>query len=387
MENFRYNWPTRIIFGKGTEEKVGEETRKYGKKVLVHYGSGSIKKSGLYDKVVASLKNNGVSFVELGGVVPNPRIELVYDGIELCRKERVDFILAVGGGSVIDSTKAIAAGLCYDGDVWEMFENSTPVEKAVPVGVVLTIPAAGSEASQASVINNNAKKKKNAIKGELALRPKFAIMNPELTFTLPNYQTASGVADMLAHIFERYFTNTEYADLSDKLCEATMRSIIKNARIVAEDGKNYDARAEIMWAGAIAHQGLLGMGRVEDWATHRIEHQLSLFYDVTHGAGLAVVFPAWMKYVYKHDVKRFAQFAEEVWGVTEGNDEEKALKGISEIRKFFKSIGLPITLKEMDIREGKLSEMAEIACGGGSIGNFVKLEAKDVLEIYKSVLE
>ena len=386
MEDFIYHYQTKIIFGRGTEDQVGQETRRYSKKILLHYGKGSIKKSGLYDRIVVSLKKAGVDYVELSGVVPNPRLSTVTEGIRLCRENAIDFILAVGGGSVIDSAKAIAVGVHHEGDVWDFFSEQIPVEKALPIGVVLTIPAAGSEASPASVITNEEKSRKLAMTSDL-LRPKFSIMNPELTFTLSAFQTACGVADMMAHIIERYFTNSSFVDLTDKLCEATLKSIIKNARLAMKEPNNYNYRAEIMWASTIAHQGILGTGRIEDWASHHIEHELSAFYDVAHGAGLAVVVPAWMKYVHKHDLKRFAQFAKEVWEIDSGTNEEIALKGIKALQNFFEEMGLPTTLKQLGIDDKKLDEMANLCVRGGSTGNFVKLKSDDVLEIYKLALE
>jgi alcohol dehydrogenase len=376
MENFTYQCGTKIIFGKGTENQVGIETAKHGQKALLHYGSGSIKKTGLYDKVIASLKEAGVSYVELGGVVPNPRLELVHKGIELCRRENVDFILAVGGGSVIDSAKAIACGVFYEGDVWDFFTKGYEITKALPIGTVLTIPAAGSEASPNSVISHGTRKLPI---GAQALRPVFSILDPELNFTLPKNQTAAGVADMMAHIFERYFTNTRSVDLTDKLCEATLRSIIKNTRIVMQKPDDYDARAEILWASTIAHCGILGTGRVEDWATHRIEHELSAFYDITHGDGLAVIFPAWMKHVHQHDPKRFEQFARDVWGIT---GEDAGIKGIEATRSFFREIGLPTSLKDLNIGPEKFEEMARMATLNGPLGSFVKITKEDVIRIF-----
>ena len=314
MENFEFYSPTRIIFGRGTEEKVGELTKEYGTKVLLHYGGGSIKKYGLYDKVVKSLQDAGVDFIELGGVQPNPRLGLVKEGIKICRENDIDFILAVGGGSVIDSAKAISLGVPYEGDVWDFFMGKALPEKNLPVGVVLTIPAAGSESSNSVVITKEEGLLKRSCNNDIN-RPVFAIMNPELTFTLPPYQTASGVVDMMAHIMERYFTHQTDVDLTDGLCESMLKTIMKNALIVMEEPDNYDARAELMWAGTLAHNGLVGTGRIGDWASHAIEHELSAMYDVAHGAGLAVVFPAWMKYVYKHNVNRFAQFAVNVFNV------------------------------------------------------------------------
>jgi len=382
MENFTYHCETKIIFGKGTEEFVGEETKKHSRRILLHYGKESIKRSGLYAKVTTALKNAGIEYVELSGVVPNPRLDMVRKGIEICRKNNIGFVLAVGGGSTIDSAKAIAAGVHYSGDVWDLFSKGIEITETLPIGVVLTIPAAGSESSSASVITNETEQRKLVIISDL-LRPKFAIMNPELTFTLPKFQTICGIVDMMAHIFERYFTNTRAVDLTDKLCEATLRSIIKNARILIDEPHDYDARAEIMWASTIAHNDILGTGREEDWASHGIEHELSAKYDIAHGAGLAIIIPAWMRYVYKHDVKRFAQFAKEVWGI-EGNDDEKiALAGIERTIAFFKEIGMPASLKNVGINNEKFKEMAK-ACV--PTGCFVNLQAENVVKIYELAL-
>lgn len=383
MNNFTFQNSTKIIFGKNTENSVGEETKKYGSKVLLHYGGGSIKKYGLYDKVMSSLKKAGLEIFELGGVKPNPRLSLVKEGIELCRKNKIDIILAVGGGSVIDSAKAIGVGALYDGDVWDFYSRKAKVKSTLPVGVILTIPAAGSESSSSSVITNEDGWYKRGLDSEF-IRPVFAIMNPELTYTLPPYQTAAGVSDMIAHIFERYFTNEQNVDLTDRLCEATMKTIIRNAPIVLKEPENYDARAEIMWASTIAHGGLLGTGRIEDWATHGIEHEISGIYDIAHGAGLAILFPAWMKYVYKHDVKRFSQFANRVWNVeiNLNNIEETALQGIEMTKTFFKSIGMPVSLSEANIPNDIFEEMASKATERGPLGSFVKLYKEDIINIF-----
>lgn len=387
MQNFIFHNDTKIVFGKGTEDSVGAEVKKYSKKVLLHYGGGSIKRSGLYDRVVASLKSEGIDFLELGGVKPNPRLSLANEGIELCRKNSIDFILAVGGGSVIDSAKAIAVGVHYKGDVWDLFLKKDRATRALPVGVILTIPAAGSESSGASVVTNDETQVKTDI-GYSFLRPRFAILNPEQCFTLPAYQVACGTADIMAHIMERYFTNTVNVDFSDRLCEATMLTMIKNAPLALANSNDYDAFAEVMWSGTVAHNDILGRGREEDWSSHCIEHELSAKYDIAHGAGLAIVFPAWMKYVYKHDVKRFVQYAVRVWGVEpDSQDPEKtALLGIAKLEEFFKGMGLPIRLSEAGIGEEHLEEMAAKAAaiwGGTTIGNFVKLDKNDVLNIYK----
>jgi len=386
VKDFVFLSPTKIIFGRNTEEHVGEEVKSYGKKILLHYGKGSIFKIGLYDKVIKSLKDSGVDFIELGGVQPNPRLSLVREGIEICRKNGVDFILAVGGGSVIDSAKAIAVGVPYEGDVWDFYTGKAEPKTALPIGVVLTIPAAGSEASKSSVITNEDGWYKRSLNVDI-IRPKFAIMNPEITFTLSPYQTACGVADIMAHVMERYFTNDRGVDFTDRLCEATLKTVIENTFIVLKNPTDYDARAQIMWASTVAHNDLLSTGRTGDWASHMIEHELSGIYDIPHGAGLAIVFPAWMKYVYKHNIERFAQFAVRVWNVDLNFEslEKTALEGIERLRRFFKDIGLPTTLKEANIGEDRLEEMANKCTERGEIGNFVKLNREDVLNILKSV--
>ncbi|ERJ11440.1 iron-containing alcohol dehydrogenase [Haloplasma contractile] len=388
MQNFIYDNKTRIIFGKDTETQVGEEVKQYGKKVLLHYGGGSIKKYGLYDRVVASLKEADLSVVELGGVKPNPRLSLVNEGIDLCKEHDIDFIIAVGGGSVIDSAKAIGFGAKYEGDVWDFFTGKEQITNTIPLGVILTIPAAGSEASTGTVITKEEGLYKRSA-GSLLIRPKFAIMNPEVTYTLPDYQTSCGACDMFAHVMERYFTNESDVDFTDQLCEATMRTIIKQSKSAIEHPNDYAARAEIMWAGTIAHNGLLGTGRIEDWASHVIEHEISAIYDIAHGAGLAIVFPAWMKYVYKKDVKRFAQFANRVFGVELdlNNLERTALEGIERIKLFFKQIGLPTSLKDAGIDSDRLEEMAKKATENGPFGNFVNLDEDDVLNILKLTVE
>jgi len=383
MENFVFNNTTKIIFGKGAENQVGSELKGY-KKVLLHYGSGSIKKSGLYERVVKSLQDAGVEWVELGGVKPNPSLSLVYEGIHLCRENQVELILAVGGGSVIDSAKAIAMGVCYAGDVWDFFDRGVRPQQALPVGVILTIAAAGSESSVSSVITREEGLLKRAVDNPLIM-PRFAMLNPELTYTLPPYQTACGVADIMAHILERYFTRVKNVDLTDRLCEAALKTVINFARRALEDPCDYEARAEIMWAGALAHNDLLGTGRKGDWGSHMIEHELSGIYDVAHGAGLAVVFPAWMEYVYKEDLNRFVQYAVRVWGVDDcfGEPERIALAGIARTRDFFRRMGLPVSLREMHIGDGRLEEMAEKATQKGTIGNFKKLDKADVVEILR----
>lgn len=388
MRDFEFLSPTKIIFGRNSEAKVGREVKNYSRKILLHYGKGSIIRTGLYDRVVKSLKEEGIDFIELGGVQPNPRVSLVREGIEICRKNGINFILAIGGGSVIDSSKAIAVGVPYSGDVWDFYAGKMEPKTALPVGVVLTIPAAGSEASKSSVITNEDGWYKRSINTEI-IRPRFAIMNPEVTFTLPPYQTACGAADIMAHVMERYFTNDKGVNFTDRLCEATLKTVIYNVPIVLKKPDDYDARAQIMWASTIAHNDLLSTGRTGDWASHGIEHELSGIYDIPHGAGLAIVFPAWMRYVYKHNIERFIQFAINVWNVEPNfeSPERIALEGVERLKRFFKDIGLPTSLSEANIGEDRLEEMATKATERGELGEFVKLKKEDVLNILRSALK
>ena len=384
MENFVFNNTTKIIFGKGTESQVGDELKSY-RKVLLHYGQGSIKKYGLYDRVVKSLQEAGIEWVELGGARPNPVISLIRMGIQMCREENIQAILAVGGGSVIDSAKTIAAGTFYQGDAWDFFDKGIePPKKTLPVGVILTIAAAGSESSDGAVITNEEGMLKRPCSNPLPY-PKFAILNPELTYTLPAYQTACGIADIMAHIMERYFTTTQNVDITDRLSEAALRTLITFGPRAITNPSDYEARAEIMWTGAIAHNGLLDTGRKSDWGSHNIEHEIGGIYDVTHGAGLAVVFPAWMKYVYKEDKNRFIQFAVRVWDVDYafGDPERIALEGIERIKAFFKSLGLPVCLRDMNVPDDRLEEMAEKGTRKGPLGNFKKLYKADMLNILR----
>ena len=391
MNNFDFYSPARILFGKGEEKRIGELLKPHATKVLLHYGGGSIKKSGLYDTVVTSLKANGIDFVELGGVKPNPRVSLVREGIDICKKENVDLVLAVGGGSVIDSSKAIAIGVYYDGDIWELYEKWQTIQKALPIATILTIPAAGSESSGNSVISNEEKELKRGYANPL-IRPLLSVLNPEMFFTLPKDQLSNGVTDMMSHIFERYFTNTVHTDLTDGLCETTLKTIMKNALLAKENMENYDAWAELGFAGTIAHNGLLGMGRQEDWACHGMEHELSAIYDVVHGAGLAVLTPEWMQYVCKDNINMFVQFAVNVMGVNGSYRDADAIakEGIDRLREFYAKLEMPSTLSEIGIGEDKLEEMARKATKEAfgvekPLGGFKKLYWQDVLEIYKSV--
>jgi alcohol dehydrogenase len=385
LENFVFQNTTKIIFGKDTEKSVGAEIKKYSNKVLLHYGGQSIKKYGLYERVIKSLADEGIEFIELSGVTPNPVLSMVKEGIDICRKNNVGCILAVGGGSVIDSAKAIAIGVPYEkGDVWDFFMGKAKAEAAVSIGVILTIAAAGSESSVVSVILNEKTQMKKGCHSSLML-PKFAILNPELTYTLPAFQTACGSADIMSHIFERYFTQSKNTDLTDRLCEGTLKTVVENTPIVLANPENYDARAELMWASTLAHNGLLGTGRIEDWGSHKIGHELGAVYGVTHGATLSVIFPAWMKYVYKQNIGRFKQFALRVFGVDPcfGEDERIALEAIKKLAGFFKEIGLPTTLKELNIGDDKFEEMALKELQWGPIGNFVKLQKEDIVNILK----
>ncbi len=388
MLNFDMHLPTRIIFGKDTQKEIGSLIKPYTKKALLHYGGNSIKKSGLYNQVVSSLKENNIEFVELGGVVPNPRLSLAEEGAELCKREGVDLILAVGGGSVIDSAKAIAIGACND-DIWKFYEEGGEIKAALPVATILTIPAAGSESSPHTVITNEEKQIKKGY-GSNYLKPVISIVNPELFFTLPKNQIANGVADMMSHIFERYFTNTTDTDLTDGLCETTLKTIMKNALLVSQNPENYHAWCQVGFGGTIAHNDILGLGRAQDWACHDMEHELSAIYDIAHGAGLAILTPAWMQYVYKTNINMFVQFAVNVMGV-EGSyraPDAIVMEGISRLREFYKKMGLPATLTEIGIEESKYELMAKKATGEAygkehSIGGLKKLNWQDVQEIYK----
>ncbi|GHV51362.1 NADH-dependent alcohol dehydrogenase [Spirochaetia bacterium] len=389
MQNFEYYNRTKIIFGKGTEDQVGSETAKYAKRILLHHSGGSAVKSGLLDKIKVGLKKAGVEWVELDGVKPNPRLSKVHEGVALCKKEKLDFILAVGGGSVIDSAKAIAIGALYDGDVWDFYDRKKVATQALPVATVLTIPAAGSESSVSSVITNEQGSLKQSVNEE-CIRPVFSILNPELTYSLPNYQTACGVADMLAHIMERYFTREPHVELTDELCEGAMRAIIRNARRIFSGGeKDYNARAEIMWAGSLAHNNLLSTGRIGDWGSHAIEHELSALFDIAHGAGLSIVFPAWITYNIKEDTPRLARFAAKVWGVDGAfyDYEQAALEGVFRLKNFFRSIGLPVSFADAKLDAGRIPEMAKRAVKFGPIGNYRKLGEKDIEAIYRLAAE
>lgn len=388
MENFTFYAPTYFAFGRETETETGKYVKRFGgTKVMIHYGGGSVVRSGLLDRVKKSLEKEQIDYVELGGVKPNPRSGLVYEGIELCRKENVDFLLAVGGGSTIDSAKAIAAGVPYDGDFWDYYRGK-PVEKALPIGTVLTIAAAGSEGSPDSVITYEDGMFKRGATGE-ALRPKFTILNPALTQTLPAYQTACGITDIMAHLYERYLTNTKEVEVTDRVIEALMLTMIHEGPRVIEDPDNYEARANILWAGMMAHNNCCGVGRSQDWTSHDIEHELSALYDCAHGAGLAVVMPAVFTYNMNHNVMRFAQAAVRVWGCQMDfeHPERTAKAGIEALRSFLISIGMPKNFAQLGAKEEDIGKMAHSACFGdvreGTLGGFVELHQEDVENIYR----
>jgi alcohol dehydrogenase YqhD (iron-dependent ADH family) len=389
MNNFDFFSPTHFVFGKDRENEAGSFVKKFGgTRVLVHFGGSSAESSGLLNRVRASLKKEGLSFIELGGVKPNPRSGLVYEGIELCRKEKVDFILAVGGGSVIDSAKAIAAGVPYSGDFWDFYSKGLTVEACIPVGTILTIAAAGSEGSGDTVVTHENGMYKRGAHGD-CLRPKFSILNPALTMTLPPYQTACGASDIMAHVFERYFTNTKDVEVTDRLCEAVLLTMVNEVPKLIKNPSDYEARANIMWAGMVAHNNIVGVGRDQDWNSHGIEHELSALYDVAHGAGLAVIFPAWMKFVYKHDIMRFAQIAVRLWGCQMDfqNPEKTALEGIAKYEAFLQSIGMPVSFKEIGAKEEDIPVLVEkFGIGEGKTGGFVQLDKKAVESIYRLAL-
>ena len=390
MKDFIYYAPTEVVFGQESEEKVALLTKNYGgTKVLVHYGGQSSVRSGLLDKVCGLLKESGIEYVTLGGVVPNPRLSLAQKGIELCRKEGVDFILAVGGGSVIDSAKCIAYGVCYDGNVWDFYTGKAKPTDMLPVASVLTIPAAGSEMSEASVITNEDGDVKLGYSNAMA-RPKFAIMNPCCTFSLPPYQTAAGVADMMMHTMERYFTKDDDMDLTTDLAEAVLRRMKTAVFAVLKNPEDYRNRAQIMWGGSIAHNGLTGCGISDDWATHQLEHELSGMFDVTHGAGLAAVWPSWARYVMHENLRRFVRFAVNVMDVDndDTNPEGTALRGIEAMERFYHAIGMPINIRELIGREITDDEIREMTrkCSRDyqrTCGCLKVLHAEDMEAIYR----
>lgn len=390
MKNFIYYTPTEVVFGKGSESKVGSLVKQFGgKKVLLHYGGKSAERSGLLGRVCGALDAECVEYVKLGGVVPNPRLSKVYEGIELCKKEGVDLILAVGGGSVIDSAKAIGLGLMYDGDVWDFFAGKARAESGFPVGAVLTIPAAGSEMSCSCVITKEDGAEKRSYDDDI-IRPKFAVMDPELTYSLPAYQTACGVVDIMMHTMERYFSHEDDMTLTDEVAEAILRTVKDCACKVLKNPGDYRCRAQIMWAGSLSHNGLTGCGTVGDFASHRLEHELSALYDVAHGAGLAAVWATWARYVFKENVSRFVRFAVNVMGVTNDftDPEATALAGIEAMERFYRDLSMPTSISELIGREPTDAEirlMAEKCSRGGArtVGHFKELDMADMEAIYR----
>lgn len=387
MINFEFSNTTEIVFGKGTQKQVGEKIRKYSdcKKVLVVYGSDRIKRDGLFKEVEDSLRQNQIEAVSLGGVCPNPRLSLVREGIKLCREEGISFILAIGGGSAIDTAKAIGVGVPYEGDVWDFFLGNAVPKATLPTAAICTIPAAGSESSLSAVITNEEGWFKKSINLDL-IRPVFSVVNPELTLSLPPYQIGCGVVDMMTHIMERYFTNTDHVDLTDRLCEAALSCILANGERTLLEPENYDYRAEIVWAGTLAHNGLLNTGRVQDWASHRIGLEMSGLYDISHGASLSIVYPNWMKYVYHQDMDRFVQFAVRVFHVdlAYGRKEDIIREAIARLQQFFKKLGMPLTFEDAGLPVDQFEEMADKATFGDSIpvGNFVKIGKDAMIDIY-----
>ncbi|MBB5182539.1 iron-containing alcohol dehydrogenase [Catenisphaera adipataccumulans] len=387
IQNFNYYTPTRVVFGKGTENQAGELVKSYqARKVLVHYGSQHAVKSGLIDRICKSLNEAGVEYVTLGGVVPNPRLSLVYKGIDLCKKENVDFLLAVGGGSVIDSTKAIAYGLANEGDVWELYERKKKATGCFPLGVVLTIAASGSEMSNSSVITKEDGWIKRSYNDDIA-RPKFAVMDPELTMSLPDYQTESGCTDIMMHTMERYFVNGGSMGLTDEIAQGLLRTVMKNALILHKDPQNYEARAEVMWAGSLSHNGLTGCGiKKGDFVCHGLEHELGAMFDVTHGAGLAAVWSSWARYVMLDCLDRFAKFAETVLDIHDESPEETAAEGIDAMEDFFHEIGMPTSLSELGVHptEEQFNKLADDCFAhNGHKGSAKVMDRDDYYKIYK----
>ena len=388
MIDFEFYNPTKIIFGRDALSHLIQEVPQYGRRILLVYGGGSIKRMGLYDRVMCILRSIDAQVWELGGVRPNPRLGLVRQGVEMCRAHDIELVLAVGGGSSIDTAKAIANGACYDGDVWDLFTGKGKNTRALPIGVVLTIPAAGSEMSNSSVITREEDLCKVGRKTPLNF-PEFSILNPEFAFSLPAYQRACGIVDIMAHMMERYFTRVEHVELTDGLIESALRTVMDNALVLAGNPTDYDAWAEVMWAGSLAHNTLLQTGRIGDWASHKIEHELSAVYDIAHGAGLAIIFPAWMKYVLtRGGEEKLSQFARQVMKVTCDDDQAAAEEGIARLEAFYHSLGLQTTLHEIGIGDEDFDRMAEHAAAlmGGKVGEFVKLTADDIRAIYRLAL-
>jgi len=385
MSNFVFHNPTKIIFGVDTTNEVGKEAKNYGKKVLLVLGQGSIKKIGLYDSVVGLLKDSGLEVYELEGAKPNPRVDLVRKGIQMVRENKIELILALGSGSVIDTGKAIAAGLTYEGDVWDLFRYRKPIKPTIPIGVVLTLAATGSEMNGNAVISNMETEEKLSISSPY-IYPKFSILDPKNTTTVPMNHTLYGIVDILSHVFEQYFDRTEGAVLQDRFAESIMKTVIETTPKLIKNPEDVEARGIILWCGTNALNGIIGVGKEQDWASHDIEHAISAVYDISHGLGLAIVFPHWMRYVIDVIPHKFAQFARNVWGIQGDDDFEVGLKGIDRLIDFYESIGVPTKLSQIGINDERLEEMAEKATLFGPLGNTKKLTKEDVLNILKMCL-
>ena len=391
MNHFSFHSPTKVIFGKGVADKIGAETKAWGgTKVLIHYGGGSVVRSGLLERVKKSLDEAGIGHVELGGAVPNPRLGLVYEGIDLCRKEGVDFVLGIGGGSAIDSAKAIAVGVPYEGDVWDIYLKKVAAKEALPHANIITLAATGTETSSSSVITNEDGWLKRGNNTQLN-RPCFTLMDPELLYTLPPYQTACGIVDIMMHTMDRYFSNGGVNEVTDRIAEAILRTVIQYGKICMEDPENYEARSEVMWAGSLSHNHLTGLGLPGDWAPHQIEHELGGMFDVAHGAGLAAIWGSWARYVYKDCLHRFVRFATNVMGVEAvGTDEAIALKGIEALEAFYRELNMPTNFRELGVeaKDEELREMARKAMEfvGGAQGSAKVLHEEDMYEIFKMAL-
>lgn len=385
MEDFNFKSGTKIIFGKGAENEVGKYVALHSKKVLIHYGGDYLKEFGIIDRITHSLEEKNVEYVILEGVVPNPRLSVVYEGIKLCKEEKIDFVLAIGGGSAIDSSKAIAMGVEYEGDVWDFYSGKAVPTKALKVGTILTIPGSGSEMSESSIITKEEESLKCVVDSEVIV-PEFSILNPEMCYTIPPRLMACGIADILSHLFERYFTPTKNVILSDCLLEGAMKALLEIGLKLMKDPKNYDYCAEFMWMASVSHNGMLDAGRVADWGSHRIEHEISALYDITHGAGMAIIFPAWMKYVKEVDIDRFARLATKVFDIPVGDGDKVRLadEGIKCVERFFEELGLKLTLTEASVALDEFEKMAQKAVGvAGYVGRFKKLNIEDIIEILK----
>ncbi|MFO8002266.1 MAG: iron-containing alcohol dehydrogenase [Marinilabilia sp.] len=387
MKNFNFHAPTKILFGKNKVNEMAGEIKTQGSKVLMVYGGGSIRKNGIYDQVVSQLRDKRIEFVELGGVQPNPRLSSVHEGVRLCREHNLDFILPVGGGSAIDAAKAIAAGVPYEGDPWDFFMQKAAVKDPLPIGTVLTLAATGSEMNGNAVITNEETEEKRGMGSDL-VRPRFSVLDPTYTFTVNRYHTAAGTVDIMSHIFENYFAPGEGTYVQDAIAESILKTCIKYGPVAIEEPENYEARANLLWAGSLALNGLTLTGKIMgDWATHGIEHEVSAIYDLTHGAGLAILHPVWMEYVLDQSkAPKFARMARNVWGIDESDDMEAARKGIAAVREFFTSLGMPATLTEAEIPGDHFDEMGKKACIFGKIGGFKRLDAGDVVAILEKAL-